>query len=310
MTQLLTNPSTNVKQDENLFDYQFTYFDESSSSIVTKNTLPNPFYSGTQTVNVKFISKANGKCEATQTIDFQVNPLPVFDRIEDTKSVCLNLPPVTIGVKSSDSRNYSYTWTRNGTAFPPNIAGIDSSILIGSGGTYVVTATTKDGTNCSKSMTINIKESNIATFLKDDMKIKDLEAGPNNSITIDTLNLGIGDYEFAIDDQIGPYQDSPLFENVRPGKHMIFVRDKNGCGIVNQDVYVIGYKKFFTPNGDGYTDKWNVIGVTKDNQPQSKVYIFDRFGKLLKELDPLTEGWNGNFNGKPMPQTDYYSKLF
>ena len=35
--------------------------------------------------------------EATQTIDFQVNPLPVFDRIEDTKSVCLNLPPVTIG---------------------------------------------------------------------------------------------------------------------------------------------------------------------------------------------------------------------
>ena len=309
LTQLLTNPSTNVKQDENLFDYQFTYFDESSSSIVTKNTLPNPFYSGTQTVNVKFISKANGKCEATQTIDFQVNPLPVFDRIEDTKSVCLNLPPVTIGVKSSDSRNYSYTWTRNGTAFPPNIAGIDSSILIGSGGTYVVTATTKDGTNCSKSMTINIKESNIATFLKDDMKIKDLEAGPNNSITIDTLNLGIGDYEFAIDDQIGPYQDSPLFENVRPGKHMIFVRDKNGCGIVNQDVYVIGYKKFFTPNGDGYTDKWNVIGVTKDNQPQSKVYIFDRFGKLLKELDPLTEGWNGNFNGKPMPQTDYWFKI-
>ena len=212
-------------------------------------------------------------------------------------------------VKSSDSRNYSYTWTRNGTAFPPNIAGIDSSILIGSGGTYVVTATTKDGTNCSKSMTINIKESNIATFLKDDMKIKDLEAGPNNSITIDKLNLGIGDYEFAIDDQIGPYQDSPLFENVRPGKHMIFVRDKNGCGIVNQDVYVIGYKKFFTPNGDGYTDKWNVIGVTKDNQPQSKVYIFDRFGKLLKELDPLTEGWNGNFNGKPMPQTDYWFKI-
>ena len=157
-------------------------------------------------------------------------------------------------------------------------------------------------------MTINIKESNIATFLKDDMKIKDLEAGPNNSITIDTLNLGIGDYEFAIDDQIGPYQDSPLFENVRPGKHMIFVRDKNGCGIVNQDVYVIGYKKYFTPNGDGYTDKWNVIGVTKDNQPKSKVYIFDRFGKLLKELDPLTEDGT-EISMKPMRQTDYWFKI-
>ena len=57
---------------------------------------------------------------------------------------------------------------------------------------------------------------------------------------------------------------------------MIFVRDKNGCGIVNQDVYVIGYKKFFTPNGGGYTDKWNVIGVTKDNQPQSRfIFLID-----------------------------------
>jgi len=309
LTQLLTNPTNNVKQDENLFNYEFTYFDETTSANVTKSTLPNPFYSATQTINVKFISKANGKCEAIQTIDFQVNSLPLIERIEDTKSVCLNLPPVTIGVKSTDNRNYTYTWTRNGTVFPNNITGIDSSILIGAGGEYVVTATTTDGTNCSTSMSIKIDESNIATFTIKDMKIKDLEAGPNNSISIDTLNLGIGDYEFSIDDQIGPYQDSPIFDKVRPGKHTVYIRDKNGCGIVNQDVWVIGYKKFFTPNGDGYTDKWNVIGVTKDYQPRSKVYIFDRFGKLLKELDPLSEGWNGNFNGKPMPQTDYWFKI-
>ena len=156
-------------------------------------------------------------------------------------------------IRDSDNRNYTYSWTRNGTVFPNNITGIDSSILIGAGGEYVVIATTTDGTNCSTSMSIKIDESNIATFTIKDMKIKDLEAGPNNSITIDTLNLGIGDYEFSIDDQIGPYQDSPIFDKVRPGKHTVYVRDKNGCGIVNQDAWVIGYKKFFTPNGDGYT---------------------------------------------------------
>ena len=75
------------------------------------------------------------------------------------------------------------------------------------------------------------------------------------------------------------------------------------------DVWVIGYKKFFTPNSDGYTDTWNVIGITKDYQARSKIYIFDRFGKLLKELDPLTPGWDGTFNGKPMPQTDYWFKV-
>jgi len=158
-------------------------------------------------------------------------------------------------------------------------------------------------------MKITIKESSIATLLRTDIVIKDLLAGPNNTITVKTATLGIGDYEYALDDQIGPYQDEPVFDKVRPGKHTVYVRDKNGCGVVNMDVWVIGYKKFFTPNGDGYTDKWNIIGITKDYQARSKIYIFDRFEKLLKELDPLTPGWDGNFNGKPMPQTDYWFKV-
>ena len=225
--KLLTNPGTGTMQDQNLFEFEFTYFDEATSAIVTKSTLPNPFYSANQTISVKFKSKINGKCEATQNIDFQVNKLPVFERIEDNKSVCLNLPAITIGVKSSDSRSYTYTWTRDGTDFPPNINGTDSSILVGLGGEYVVTATTTDGTNCSKTMKITLSESEIATFVKKDVEIKDLYAGPNNTITVLTTTLGIGDYEYALDDQTGPYQDDPVFEEVRPGKHTVFVRDKN-----------------------------------------------------------------------------------
>ena len=309
LNTLLKNPSTGAVQDEKLFDIEFTYFDDTTSANVTKATLPNPLYSATQTVSVKFISKINGSCIGTQTIDFQVNTVPVFDRIEDIKSVCSNLDPVTIGVASKDSRTYTYTWTRNGTAFAPNIAGIDSSILIGLGGEYIVTATTTDGTNCSKTMTIQIKESSIATLEKKDIVIKELKAGPNNSIEILTATLGVGDYEYALDVITGPYQDEPIFEKVRPGSHTVYVRDKNDCGIAKMSVFVIGYKKFFTPNGDGYTDKWNLIGITKDNLPKTKIYIFDRFEKLLKELDPLSDGWDGTFIGKPMPQTDYWFRV-
>jgi hypothetical protein len=181
LTSLLKNPTTGVLQDEKLFDIEFTYFDEASAANVTAATLPNPFYSSAQTISVKFTSKANGSCIANQTIDLQVNTLPVFERIEDVKSVCTNLDPVTIGVASKDSRNYTYTWTRNGTDFPPNITGVDSSITIGLGGEYVVTATTTDGTNCSQSMTIQIKESSIANLQKKDIEIKDLQPGPNNT---------------------------------------------------------------------------------------------------------------------------------
>ena len=76
------------------------------------------------------------------------------------------------------------------------------------------------------------------------------------------------------------------------------------------EVSVIGYKKFFTPNGDGIHDNWRILGIREDFQPNSRVYIFDRYGKLLKELDPITEGWDGTYLGRPMPQTDYWFRVF
>ena len=309
LNTLLKDPVTGNVQDETLFDIEFTYFDETTSAIVTKATLPSPFYSATQTVLVKFTSIVNGSCEGTQTIDFKVNSLPLFERIEDTISVCSNLDPVTIGVKSSDSKVYTYTWTRNGSPFAPNIAGIDSSILIGKGGEYIVTATSSDGKNCSKSMTIDMKESSIAVVKEKDIVIKDLNAGPNNTITVLITGLGIGDYEYALDDKLGPYQDEPVFNKIRPGIHTVYIRDKNQCGVVKIKINVIGYKKFFTPNGDGIHDTWNIIGLSSTYQAKTKIYIFDRYGKLLKELDPLGLGWDGTYIGNPLPSTDYWFRV-
>lgn len=139
--------------------------------------------------------------------------------------------------------------------------------------------------------------------------LSDLNAGPNNTITVLTETLGIGDYEYAIDDELGPYQDQTLFEKIRPGIRTIYIRDKNNCGIAKIEVPVIGYKKFFTPNGDGIHDTWKILGIRADFQPKSKVYIFNRYGKLLKELDTLSNGWNGTYNGNPMPSTDYWFRV-
>ena len=308
LSTLLTNPSTGVTQSLDKYTVSFSYEDDKGVS-QTAATLPNPFNTKTQTVTATVTNPLNTDCVVTKEIKFVVNPLPLFERADNTSIVCLNLDPIPIGVKSSDSRTYSYTWTRNGTAFPTNIAGIDSSILIGLGGEYEVTAKTTDGTNCTRSLKITINESKIATVLRKDIVVKDLTEDNNNTITVLTETLGIGDYEYAIDDITGPYQDETLFEKVRPGIHTIYIRDKNDCGIAKIDVSVIGFKKFFTPNGDGYHDKWKILGIRTDFQPNTKVYIFDRYGKLIKELDPLTDGWDGNYNGKPMPASDYWFRV-
>jgi gliding motility-associated-like protein len=38
--------------------------------------------------------------------------------------------------------------------------------------------------------------------------------------------------------------------------------------------------------------------------PQATITIFNRYGKLLKEMSPTSMGWNGTFNGSNYrPQT-------
>ena len=88
-----------------------------------------------------------------------------------------------------------------------------------------------------------------------------------------------------------PYQDSGVFEGVTPGLHTVYIRDKNGCATVSDTVFVIDYPKFFSPNGDGMNDTWMIYGI--DGIPISQIYIFDRYGKLLKQLGPRWSwlGW-------------------
>jgi gliding motility-associated-like protein len=65
--------------------------------------------------------------------------------------------------------------------------------------------------------------------------------------------------------------------------------------------------RFFTPNADGYNDTWNLLGGT--TQPGAEIYIFDRFGKLLAKIDPMGTGWDGKYNGLPLPSTDYWFSI-
>ena len=39
---------------------------------------------------------------------------------------------------------------------------------------------------------------------------------------------------------------------------------------------------------------------------KSIIYIFDRYGKLLKQVLPSSQGWNGTINGEPLPADDYW----
>lgn len=154
--------------------------------------------------------------------------------------------------------------------------------------------------------TITITESNIADITAEDIQINDNSS--NNSISINAANqnLGIGDYEFALDNILGPYQDEAIFTQVLPGEHTVFVREKNDCGIAQVKIYVFGFPNFFTPNEDGKNDTWNVLGVNPSIFPESSIYIFDRYGKMLTNFSANQVGWNGLYNNKKVNSSDYW----
>jgi gliding motility-associated-like protein len=63
---------------------------------------------------------------------------------------------------------------------------------------------------------------------------------------------------------------------------------------------------FFTPNGDGNNDFW----IVPDRFNRIEViYIFDRYGKLLKEINRIELGWDGTYNGNLMPSNDYWYQI-
>lgn len=87
---------------------------------------------------------------------------------------------------------------------------------------------------------------------------------------------------------------------------MIYARDKRGCAVTTATAVILGYPKFFTPNNDGYNDHWNIIG-SKDMA--YTIEIYDRHGKLLDILNDSSKGWDGKFNNKDMPSTDYWFRF-
>ena len=242
------------------------------------------------------VENANN-CYGISEVLLTVNQLPNIETVT-LAYYCLNTFPVTVSLDAAvindAPSNYSYDWSTGENTY---------QIDINQPGTYTVTVTNTNG--CTKDRTITVEASNIATF----ENIQVVDATQNNTITV--LVSGEGVYEYRLLDNnnvvYAPYQESNTFENVYPGIYTITVRDiKNNCGTVQNPVSVIGFPKFFTPNNDGDNDTWQVLGISSMFQPNTNILIFNRFGKLIKQLNPLGDGWDGLFNGQKLPADDYW----
>ena len=246
-----------------------------------------------------------GNCDGgTTEFIVRVNPLPKPELIDG--HICVNQATgVTYQGYVLDAQlsnpNFTYDWyllntTTNVYDALPSANGPTYEAM--QPGTYQVVVT-NTVTNCEQSDTASVVSVFPATGLTAEVTDAFTE---NATITVTVNPIGTGNLIYSLDG--GAWQESNIFTGVQGGTHQVMVEDTEGCTNLILDVLVIDYPKYFTPNGDGIHDTWKIIGL--EAKHNAKIYIFDRYGKLMKQLAPLGEGWDGKFNGEDLPSTDYW----
>lgn len=289
----LTTLTASVLGTQTGSEFTVSYFETFANATSNSNAVTTTLLT---TIYAKVVNSLAGSCDDIKPITFIIHQIPETNPQDGI--VCIDsetgnlLNPYTISSGLSASTHTFEWFDSNGL-----IVGTGANYTAILPGTYSVLATSLSTGCTSEEQTAIVSVSEpaaVAYTVSEDFSL-------NQTVTVIATGTG-GDYEYQLGD--GPFQDSPIFENVPSGIHLITVRDKNGCGITTAQALIVNYPKYFTPNGDGINDTWNIVDLRR--QSEAVIHIFDRYGKLLKQIYPSGSGWDGTYNGQMVTSDDYW----
>ena len=243
---------------------------ENSISYMPETT--GTFYAEARSNQVDCISNTR----TAITVDFFTPPMPIDENLTFCKGTSILL--------SAGFDNMDYLWS-TGANTP--------EIEVDTPGQYTVEIT--NANNCSATKTIELVQLN--TPLIDHIS--------SDGYTLKVHMANTGDFEYSLDGSF--FQDNPVFNNIHGGLYTVFVREKNGCGTVPLEYLHLVIPKFFTPNGDQVNDVFVPQGI--ETFTNYEVMIFDRYGMLIKHTKNSPFQWDGRFNNKLLPASDYWYSI-
>ena len=284
--------STKNSEIYNLPGVNITYHLSEENAIDNIDPLETNYenISNPQTIYVRVQNSLSPDCFDITSFQLHVLETPISS--EDIVYLCTN---ESVVLSAGEGFDY-YNWSNGETT---------ESITVNTTGNYAVEVinslqTSQGEITCAGNRLFTVVESDEALITN--VEVTDWTENDN---TISVFVDGIGDYEYSLDNVT--YQDEGVFSNLLPGEYVVYVRDKNNCGIVTQEVYLLYYPRFFSPNGDGVNEYWQI--EFSDSEPDNEILIYDRYGKLLVQIPPNSLGWDGTYDGAKMPAADYWFKI-
>jgi len=285
------NTTSNADNSTNFFHWDFG--DGTTSDIEN----PQHQYASKGDYDVHFSLSNSLGCNYSMTKTIRIFKLPephLNDGI-----ICLgssgNVANGFILDSGLPDEGFNYQWFLNGKMIPV----ATSTYLATEKGDYTVSATDMQS-GCSNQAFAKVESSKMASDFIMNASEDFAETG---FVKVEVIG-GTGPFLFQLDDN--PFQESNIFDQLPSGDYVITVKDAK-CTFISKPVTILEYPRFFTPNNDGFNDYWNIPNYR--NFFQAQIQIFDRYGKLIKEITPLDQGWNGTHAGNLMPASDYWFTL-
>jgi gliding motility-associated-like protein len=253
-------------------------------------------YRSVYTYNVT-VTDAGGLCPKPHPVTVTVDE-PLTGKIVTTNPQTCEGGNVTIDAGSYNAETYSWTSSAPGNVKP------EARITVSPKETTTYTLVISRGA-CETDDHITIEvNSKPVILLIDSIGVRDREI-------IHKPGTGTQPFLFGVDEV--PVDNDPVKRGLAFGLHSFYIIDAAGCRSANTDLLVEPLKLFppiyFTPNGDGYNDTWEVPGM-REIYPDAVVSIYDRFGKKLTEYKGAADhGWDGTYLGRDMPTTDYWYEI-
>ena len=287
--------------------FTLNYYSQPGGNIANLISNLNITTPGTYTYYVHASAINNPNCNAEQAFTFTVHPLLNITLPQGV--ICVDpitnvlISPYTIQTGLNPAV-FTANWFLNGT-----LLGTGTNFTATQAGVYNVTfvkLTPDVGSACNYNNTT-------VTIIQSSPAKANFTVSPefNTDGTFITVNItdGYGNYTYQLEypnGALSPIQTSNTFNNLATGDYFVIIYDTLGNCTPTRigPIYIINYPNYFTPNGDGFHDTWNIFDLAQ--QPKSLISIFDRYGKLLKQIIPSSLGWDGTINGAPMPGDDYW----